>query len=100
MADQDALTTVTRDQKRWSLTASTLKASIGQAQWTILVLAIAGAVLATAGAQIHQTNPELAQAFGYGGAAALAIVAVIRQWRLGHERTQAWIMSRAGSESL
>jgi len=100
MAGGDALATVARDQKRWSLTANKLKASIGQARWIILVLAVAGAILETAGAQVNQTQKDLAKVLGYGGAAALAIAAVIRLWRLGQERTQAWIMARSGSESL
>jgi SMODS and SLOG-associating 2TM effector domain 1/Protein of unknown function (DUF4231) len=100
MAGGDALATVTRDQKRWSLTAKKLKASIGEARWTILVLAVVGAILETVGAQVSQTQKDLAKVLGYGGAAALAIAAVIRLWRLGQERTQAWIMARSGSESL
>jgi len=97
---QVELTTAGRDQRRWSLTANTLKASIEQARWIVLAFAIIGAILETWGAQIHQANPAFAQILGYAGAAVLGIAAVVRQARLGHERMQAWIMARAGSESL
>jgi len=98
--EASALTTLVRDQRRWSLTANALKASIEQTRWIILGMAVAGAILETGGAQIHATSPALAAAFGYLGAAVLAVAAAIRQAKLGHERTQAWIMARAGSESL
>jgi hypothetical protein len=100
MTTDDPLTLVARDQRRWSLTANGLKASIGQARRMVLSLAIAGAALETWGAQIHSTQVGLALALGYAGAAVLAISAVIRQWRLGHERTQAWIVARSGAESF
>lgn len=100
MATADLLTTVVLDQKRWSDTASTLKKTIGRARWIVLGLAVSGAILATWGAQIHANNPSLSLTFGYGGAAALAIAAVVRQWKLGHERVQAWIMARSASESF
>src|ERR1700733_4152931 len=77
-----------------------LRPVIGQARRMVLSLAIAGAALETWGAQIHSTQVGLALALGYAGAAVLAISAVIRQWRLGHERTQAWIVARSGGETL
>ena len=100
MTTDDPLTLVARDQRRWSLTANGLKASTGQARRMVLSLAIAGAALETWGAQIHSRQVGLALALGYAGAAVLAISAVIRQWRLGHERTQAWIVARSGAESF
>ena len=100
MTNNDPLTLVVRDQQRWSLSANGLKASIGRARRTVLLLAIAGAVLETWGAQIHSTRISLALVLGYAGAGALAIAAVIRQWRLGHERIQAWIVARSGAESF
>jgi hypothetical protein len=99
MAD-DALTTVVRDQKRWSLTANALKASLEQSRLTVLSLGIAGAVLETGGAQIHRAHAQWALVLGYAGAAVLAVAAVVRQWKLGHDRTQAWILARAGAESF
>ena len=108
-APNNALSTVITDQKRWSTTANSLKSSIEQARRTVLWLAVLGAVLETLAAQLaHVAKPEqiktshsaLAMALGYIGAAALAIIAVVRQWKLGHDRTQAWILCRSGSESL
>jgi hypothetical protein len=99
MASDPSLETLALDQKRWSITADALKKSIGMAQWTVLVLLIAGALLETLAAQIAAKSTP-AEVVGYAGAAALAIVAVVRQWRLGRERVQAWVLARAASESL
>lgn len=112
MAPSSALETVIADQKRWSATAVSLKNSIEQARRIVLWLAVLGAILETFAAQLaHVSQIEqlktsqaphsgLAMALGYIGAAALAVMAVIRQWKLGHDRTQAWVVSRSGSESL
>ncbi|HEV2992062.1 MAG TPA: DUF4231 domain-containing protein [Candidatus Angelobacter sp.] len=96
----DALTIVARDQVRWSLTANTLRAAIGRARWVVLGLAVVGAASETWAAQIHSAQPDLAMALGFAGAAALAVAAVIRQWRLGQERIQGWMMARSGAESF
>jgi SMODS and SLOG-associating 2TM effector domain 1/Protein of unknown function (DUF4231) len=100
MVAGSALATLVLDQKRWSNTASALKKSIGRARWIVLGLAGLGAILETWGAQIHTTSAGHSLVFGYGGAAALAIAAVLRHWKLGHERVQAWILARSGSESF
>lgn len=107
-----ALETVVVDQKRWSNAAGALKSSIDEARRLVLWLGVLGAILETAAAQIAHvsqiediqngaaTNSGLAMALGYLGAAALAVAAVVRQRKLGHERAQAWVLCRAGSESL
>lgn len=107
-----ALETVVGDQKRWSNAAGVLKNSIEQARQLVLWLGVSGAVLETLAAQIAHvsqvgdiktgagTHAGVAMAFGYLGAAALAVAAAIRQWKLGNERTQAWVLCRSGSESL
>jgi hypothetical protein len=100
MTSDPALDTVTRDQRRWSLTANRLKGGIGAARATALSLAVGGAILETLGAQFHLSHPDYAVVVGYLGAAALAILGVIQQWKLGRERVQAWIIARAASESL
>jgi hypothetical protein len=112
MVPGSALATVIADQMRWSATAGSLRSSIELARRTVLWLAVLGAILATLAAQIagvseiekiktsHATHSGLALALGFIGAAALAVVAVIRQWKLGHDRTQAWVLCRAGSESF
>ena len=90
MAASTALATVVGDQKRWSTAAGSLKSSIEQARRTVLWLAVLGAILETLAAQIahvsqieeiktaHATHSALAMAFGYLGAATLAVAAVIR----------------------
>jgi SMODS and SLOG-associating 2TM effector domain 1/Protein of unknown function (DUF4231) len=57
-------------------------------------------VLAALAAQIHLWDPADALRLGYLGVAALAVIPVVRQWRLGKERLQGWIMARAASEAL
>ena len=96
----DALMTVARDQKRWSQTADQLKNSIQAGREQAFALAIVGAVLETAGAQMHNIYAGIAVWLGYTGAAALAVGGVIRQWKLGHEQTQAWVLARSASEAL
>ena len=99
MPNDSSLETLAFDQARWSKTADTLKRSIVKARWTVLALVIAGAFLETLGAQLIPKS-SAAQIIGYVGAAALATVAVTRQWRLGRERVQGWVLARATSESL
>ena len=94
----DALTFVARDQARWSLTANTLKAAIERARLIVLSLVALGAILETWGAQVHSGRADFALVLGFGGAAVLAVAAVIRQWRLGQDRIQGWIMARSASE--
>lgn len=97
MARGDALDIVAQDQRVWSTTANALKRSVDNARKTTLGLTILGAFLATAAAQ---ADGDTARALGYSAAAALALAGVIRQWRLGNERVQAWILARTGSEAL
>jgi hypothetical protein len=94
------LETLARDQKRWSLTAGRLKKSIGRSRIAVMMLAVVGAVLETLGAETHGSHPDNVVVIGYLGAAALALLGVIRQLRLGRERVQAWILARAASESF
>ena len=100
MVNPEVLRLVAADQKRWSLTGNELKTSIASARWSVFVLAVSGAIFATWGAQIHVHHPSRAQVFGYLGAASLALVAVIRQWKLGPTRIQSWIFARSASEAL
>jgi hypothetical protein len=107
-----ALATIVEDQKRWSVAAGSLKSSIEKARLTVLLLIVLSAILETLAAQIahvsqieeirtaHATHSGLALVLGYLGAAALAVAAVFRQWKLGHERVQAWVLCRSGAESL
>lgn len=100
MVNDPPLKTLVTDQRRWSLTANALKASISQSRWLILILASIGAFLETLSSQVHESQPAIAVLAGYAGAAALAVIAVIKQYRLGRDRVQAWIMARAASESF
>ncbi len=112
MPTRTALATVVGDQKRWSSAAGSLKSSIENARLAVLWLIVLGAVLETSAAQLahvsrieeiktaHATHSGLAMALGYLGAAALAVAAIFRQWKLGQERIEAWVLCRSGSESL
>jgi Protein of unknown function (DUF4231) len=92
--------TVACHQKSWSQTADQLKNSIQAGRKQAFALAIVGAVLETADTQMHNIYVGIAVWLGYTGAAALAVGAVIRKWKLGHERTQAWVLARSASEAL
>src|SRR5580704_10504905 len=96
-----ALQTVARDQRRWSLTANSLKSQINWARGCILVLAVAGALLETLAAQLHPTKSYTpAKIIGYIGAVGLASIAVIRAQYLPQSRMQAWLVGRSVSEAL
>jgi len=100
MRPDPALGIVVMDQRRWSLTAVHLKRNIDRSRTAILLLMIAGAAFEVLGAQIHQWIPSQGAIVGYCGAVALAIVAVVRQWKLGKDHVQAWILARSASESF
>jgi hypothetical protein len=100
MSSDPALETLAKDQKRWSTTANQVKKEIDRSRLAVLTLAIAGATLETLGAQIHASNPDRSVVVGYIGAAALAVIAVIKQWKLGKEHIQAWILARSAAESF
>lgn len=95
----DPLETLATDQKRWSITANRLKAGISQARWIVLLLLILGAFLETLASQLDKQS-AVTQIVGYAGVAALAVVGVVRQWKLGREITQAWLLARAASEAF
>jgi uncharacterized membrane protein YhaH (DUF805 family) len=95
----DPLETLATDQQRWSITANRLKEGISQARWIVLVLLIVGAFLETLASQLGKQS-AMTQIVGYAGVAALAVVAVVRQWKLGREITQAWLLARAASEAF
>lgn len=90
-----SLETVALDQKRWSLTAGTLKRDIERARWAVLILAIAGAFLAALALSLPYSFVA-----GYLGAAALGSIVVVKSQRLSRERLQAWILARAAAESF
>jgi hypothetical protein len=94
------LETVATDQKRWALTANKLKIRIQLGRRLILGLAIAGAIFEALAAQIRGHYPTASEAAGYAGAAALALVVVVKSQGLGRVRLQAWILARAAAESF
>ncbi len=95
-----AIETVALDQRRWSLTANKLKDAIHRARLLTFGLAVAGAVLETAAAQLFAHHLRGSQVAGYMGAAALACVVVIKAQSLTREQLQGWILARAASEAF
>jgi hypothetical protein len=96
-----ALQTVARDQRRWSLTANSLKSQINWARGCVLILAVAGAILETLASQLHPTESySPGKIIGYVGAVGLASIAVIRVQYLPQSRMQAWLVGRSISEAL
>jgi hypothetical protein len=95
-----SLETVALDQARWTLTANRLKYSLERARSLILGLTFAGAILAALAVQIHTSYPAASEAAGYGAAAALALVVIVRAQGLRSERVQAWVLAGAASQSF
>jgi SMODS and SLOG-associating 2TM effector domain 1/Protein of unknown function (DUF4231) len=94
------LETVALEQRRWGLTARHLKDS-NFARFRLMVgLTLAGGILEALALQIYTLHPIASQISGYAGAAALALVLVVRTWGLRAERVQAWVLALAASQSL
>jgi hypothetical protein len=64
------------------------------------ILVLAGAILEAVALQMHTSYPAVSQLAGYAGAAALALVLVIRTKGLQRERAQAWVFAAAAGASL
>src|SRR5579872_1899187 len=94
------LETVALDQRRWSATALRLKDSNWARYRLMAALILAGAILEAVALQIHTSYPAVSQLAGYVGAAALALVLVVRTKGLQRERAQGWVLAAAAGESL
>jgi hypothetical protein len=95
-----ALETVVLDQERWWSTALKLKNSNWARYRLMVVLGLAGAILEALAVQIHTSYPGASQVAGYAGAVALALALVVRARGLRRERSQAWVLAAAASQSL
>jgi hypothetical protein len=95
-----SLETVALDHERWQLTADRMKHNWARARSLILGLSIAAAILAALAVQTHTPYPVASEAAGYAGAAALALVVVVRAQGLRKARVQAWVLADATSQSL
>ena len=95
-----ALETAALDQERWWSTALKLKNSNWARYRLMVVLGLAGAILEALAVQIHTSYVGVAQATGFAGAVALALVLVVRAKGLRRERSQAWVLAAAASQSL
>src|ERR1700741_2528225 len=96
-AVSNALATLALDQKRWSATAGRVRQNIDRARNAVTFLAIGGAIFGTIAAQPTRIRVLV---FGYAGAAALAISAIVRQRFLDSRQARSWIIARAASESF
>jgi hypothetical protein len=94
------LETVALDQRRWSATALKLKNSNWARFRLMVVLSLVGAILEALAVQIHTSYPGTSQVAGYAGTVALALVLVVRAKGLRRERSQAWVLAAAASQSL
>jgi hypothetical protein len=64
------------------------------------VLSLSGAILEALAVQIHTSYPEASQIAGYAGAMALVLVLIVRAKVLRRERSEAWVLAAAASQSL
>ena len=94
------LATAWEYQRIWSLTANRLRKEITRLRGVILILAIAGAVLVTVGAQVSDTSEVGGRVASALGAAALAVSPVISRTKLGKDSVSNWIRARSASEGL
>ena len=94
------LETVALDQRRWSSTAFSLKDSNWARYQLMAASIVAGAILEAVALQTHTSYPAVSQLAGYAGAAALALVLVVRTKGLQKERAQAWVLAAAAGQSL
>ena len=94
------LETVALDQRRWSETGLRVKDSNWARYRLMAILVLAGAILEAVALQIHASYPAVSQLAGYAGAAALALVLVVRTKGLQRERAQAWVFAAAAGASL
>jgi hypothetical protein len=95
----DPLETLATDERRWSITADHLKAGISRTRVTVPAILILGAFLQTLAAQLDR-QLVITSTVGFAGVVALAVASVLRQWKLGREFTQAWLLARAASEAF
>jgi NADH:ubiquinone oxidoreductase subunit 6 (subunit J) len=94
------LETVAVDQSRWSATALELKNSNWARFRLMAVLSLGGAILEALAVQIHTSYPGASQVAGYAGAVALVLVLIMRAKWLRRERSEAWVLAAAASQSL
>jgi SMODS and SLOG-associating 2TM effector domain 1/Protein of unknown function (DUF4231) len=102
-----ALSSTWQGYRRWALTARGLKTDLDRWRLWTLILAVAGATLATLGQQLgtlgggdEATARLAAKAVGLAGAAAIAVSAYFAREALSNENVQRWTKSRSAAESL
>ncbi|MGH3621906.1 MAG: DUF4231 domain-containing protein, partial [Sciscionella sp.] len=83
----------------WSQTANRLKRSITRWRTVTLGLTIAGAVLATLGAQVASLSTVTGKVLAWLAAVAVAVIPVTAP-RAGRQTIQAWTRARSVSEAL
>ncbi|MFI1377897.1 DUF4231 domain-containing protein [Embleya sp. NPDC020886] len=86
-----------RAQRRWSLAASAAKASVQRWRLVRLVLGVSGAILATAGTQVHGDPGKVLSLIG---ALGVGLVPLVTSLRLQPARIEAWTRLRSVAEGL
>lgn len=102
-----ALSSTWQGYRSWALTARGLKSDLDRWRLWTLILAVAGATLATLGQQLgtlggggEATARLAAKAVSLAGAAAIALSAYFAREALSNENVQRWAKSRSAAESL
>jgi hypothetical protein len=88
---------VWREQRRWSLAASTAKAAVQRWRLVRLVLGVTGAVVVTGGTQ---ASGDGGKALSLAGALCVGLVPLITSLYLPPTRLEAWTRLRSVSEGL
>jgi hypothetical protein len=95
-----SLEAVALEQERWRATARKLKFTNIDRLRMVVWLTIAAATLEALAAQLRASYPMASEVAGYTGAAALAMVLIVRVLVLRKERVQAWVLASAAGQSL
>jgi hypothetical protein len=95
----DALAVVWREQNRWSQAADRQKRRIERARTAALVLAVSGAALGTAAAQLAKPSPVTGRILAFLSAFAIALAALAQRGTSG-KAVQDWTRLRSVSEAL
>ncbi len=99
MSDDDVLAAAWRQQSLWSKTADVLKASLTRWRTVILAGLVAGAVLETMALQFESGSvPQ--RGLALAGAAALAVVPVVRSSKVDRDSIVDWTRARSASEAI
>jgi hypothetical protein len=100
------LDTLAGRQSQWSETANSLRRALDHARWSVFLLSVTGALLATVASQMSGVDPATSHASGprawvaIAAAVSLGFATFFTHRLLGTDSLTTWIRARAISEAL